>query len=168
MDYSRKAVEEGRDHEFDYRMIAADGRTVWLHQVVNIVSEPGQPIHLAGISFDISELKQAQERLKILGGRILKAQDEERSHIARELHDDIGQRLALASMDMARLEAPGDAVYESAPRSSSRQSRKQILEIANDIRALAYNLHLTSWIYEALCPPAMNFAGSSRLVEIST
>ena len=140
LDYSRKAVEEGRDHEFDYRMIAADGRTVWLHQVVNIVSEPGQPIHLAGISFDISELKQAQERLKILGGRILKAQDEERSHIARELHDDIGQRLALASMDMSRLEAPGTQSTNQL-RGAAAGIRKQILEIANDIRALAHNLH---------------------------
>jgi PAS domain S-box-containing protein len=140
LEYSRKAVQEGRDHEFDYRMVAANGRTIWLHQVVNLVCEPGQPMHLAGISIDISELKHVQERLEILGGRILKAQDDERSHIARELHDDIGQRLALASMDLARLETTSTESTNEL-RGAVTSVRKQILEITNDIRALAHGLH---------------------------
>jgi PAS domain S-box-containing protein len=140
LEYSHKAVQEGRDHEFDYRMIDANGRTIWLHQVVSVVCEPGQPMHLAGISFDISELKQAQERLKILGGRILKAQDEERSRIARELHDDIGQRLALVGMDLARMEmARGELTNEFHGEVAKTKTR--IVEIANDIRALSHGLH---------------------------
>src|SRR6202042_1174073 len=49
LDHSSKAVQEGRDHEFDYRILAADGHTVWLRHVVNLVRQPGQPLHIAGI-----------------------------------------------------------------------------------------------------------------------
>jgi len=78
--------------------------------------------------------------LKILGGRILKAQDDERSHIARELHDDIGQRLALVSMDLSRLESPR-AQSTNELRGAASGIKKQISEIANDVRALAHGLH---------------------------
>jgi PAS domain S-box-containing protein len=140
LEYSSTAVQEGRDHEFDYRILAADGRTIWLRQVVNLVREPDQPLHLAGISFDITELKLAQERLNILGGRILKAQDEERSRIARELHDDIGQRLAFVGMDLGRLER---AKMESVTdfRKAVAEVKTQVSEITRDIGALAHDLH---------------------------
>jgi PAS domain S-box-containing protein len=140
LEYSRRAVLEDRDHEFDYRMIAANGRTIWLRQVVNVVSEHGQPIHLAGVSFDISELKHAEERLKILGGRILKAQDEERSRIARELHDDIGQRLSLVNIDLARLEMTKAEVANEFRRGIT-EIKNQVSEITSDIGALAHGLH---------------------------
>ena len=120
--------------------LAADGRTIWLRQVVNLVRQPGQPLHLAGISFDITELKLAQERLHILGGRILKAQDEERSRIARELHDDIGQRLAFVGMDLGRLEhTKTESVSDF--RKSIAEVKTQVSEITRDIAALAHDLH---------------------------
>jgi PAS domain S-box-containing protein len=105
LDYSRKAVREGRNHEFDYHMFATDGHTVWLHQTANLVREFQQPIHLIGISFDISPLKQAPEQSQILGRRLLKAQDEERARIARELDDDIGHRLSMVSIDLGLWQA---------------------------------------------------------------
>ena len=140
LDYSSKAVQEGRDHEFDYRILAADGHTVWLRHVVNLVRQPGQPLHLAGISFDITELKLAQERLHILGGRILKAQDGERSRIARELHDDIGQRLAFVCMDLGRLEhTKTDSITDF--RRAIGEVKTQASEITRDVGALAHDLH---------------------------
>ena len=42
-----------------------------------------------------SELRTSYERIRDLGARLLKAQDDERSHMARELHDDISQQMAL-------------------------------------------------------------------------
>jgi signal transduction histidine kinase len=140
LDYSSKAVQEGRDHEFDYRILAADGHTVWLRHVVNLVRQPGQPLHLAGISFDITELKLAQERLHILGGRILKAQDEERSRIARELHDDIGQRLAFVCMDLGRLEHTKTESITDFRRAIG-EVKTQASEITRDVGALAHDLH---------------------------
>ena len=51
------------DYEFEYRMIAADGRIVWLHDIVSVVREAGEPISLRGFLIDITERKRAQEAL---------------------------------------------------------------------------------------------------------
>jgi two-component system, cell cycle sensor histidine kinase and response regulator CckA len=61
------ASREGRDHEFEYRMIAADGRVVWLRDIVSVVQAPGSPTRLVGIMLDITaqkrELEDAQPQL---------------------------------------------------------------------------------------------------------
>ena len=140
LEQSRKAIREGRNHEFDYRMLAADGHTVWLHQTVNLVHEPQQPLHLIGISFDVSPLKHAQDQLQIMGGHLLRAQDEERARIARELHDDIGQRLSIVSIDLGLLETPGvKSVEEFHGRVAD--AKKQISEIIKDLSCLSHGLH---------------------------
>ena len=57
------ATAEKRNHEFEYRMLAADGRVVWLRDIVNVVVEHDQPTKLRGIMVDITERKQAGELL---------------------------------------------------------------------------------------------------------
>ena len=52
-----------------------------------------------GSAVDITDQKQAQEALEKLSGKLIDAQEQERSRIARELHDDISQRLALLSLE---------------------------------------------------------------------
>ena len=59
-----KATEEKRKHEFECRMIAADGRTVWLRNIVNVIGGNGQPSELVCVSVDITERKQAEEKLQ--------------------------------------------------------------------------------------------------------
>lgn len=55
------AQHESRSHySFDYRMLAADGRTVWLRDVVNVVDGNDGRRRLVGVMFDISELKRAE------------------------------------------------------------------------------------------------------------
>lgn len=53
-----------QDHEFEYRMIAADGRIVWLHDIVSVKSEPGGVLCLRGFMLDITRRKQAEEDLR--------------------------------------------------------------------------------------------------------
>jgi PAS domain S-box-containing protein len=53
-----------QDHEFEYRMIAADGRVVWLHDIVSVKIEPGGGTYLSGIMLDITKRKQAEEELR--------------------------------------------------------------------------------------------------------
>jgi PAS domain S-box-containing protein len=53
-----------RPHDFEYRMVAADGRIVWLHDVVTVVVENDQPVRLRGVMLDITERKRAEEALK--------------------------------------------------------------------------------------------------------
>ncbi|MDZ7748987.1 MAG: PAS domain S-box protein [Halofilum sp. (in: g-proteobacteria)] len=62
-DYCARASAEGRRHAFDYRMLAADGRTVWLRDVVSVVTTDERVTKLVGVMIDITAEKEAQERL---------------------------------------------------------------------------------------------------------
>ncbi|MHC4721292.1 MAG: PAS domain-containing protein [Planctomycetota bacterium] len=63
IDYCTKATTEKRDHELEYRMIAADGRTVWLRDIVHVVVENNEPVKLRGIMTDITERKLVEEEI---------------------------------------------------------------------------------------------------------
>jgi PAS domain S-box-containing protein len=58
------ATAENRDHAFEYRMIAADGRIVWLGDLVTVVVEGDRATRLLGVMFDITERKRAEEALR--------------------------------------------------------------------------------------------------------
>jgi PAS domain S-box-containing protein len=57
----REAARRGEDHRFDYRMIAADGRVVWLRDIVSVREAAGGRRQLAGISLDVTAEKHEQE-----------------------------------------------------------------------------------------------------------
>ena len=57
----RCAVNEHRNHSFEYRVIAADGRTVWVRDVTSVLIAAGVPTKLCGIMLDITESKRAEE-----------------------------------------------------------------------------------------------------------
>ena len=59
-----RAAAQGKDYRIEYRMIAADGREVWLSDRVTIEASGGQPVSLRGISVDITERKQAEAALR--------------------------------------------------------------------------------------------------------
>ncbi len=59
--YRRVATSEGRDHELEYRMVAADGRKVWFQDLVFVdVGEDGHPQRLVGIMVDVTRRKRAE------------------------------------------------------------------------------------------------------------
>ncbi|HEY0844825.1 MAG TPA: EAL domain-containing protein [Noviherbaspirillum sp.] len=58
--YCATQTQAGADHDFEYRMIASDGRVVWLKDAVRVGLHDGKPVSLRGIMFDISEQKHAQ------------------------------------------------------------------------------------------------------------
>ncbi|QXD16761.1 PAS domain S-box protein [Rhodocaloribacter litoris] len=62
--FCARATEECRRHTFEYRMIAADGRVVWLRDVVNVLAEDGRPVRLVGVMLDITEQKEAERQLR--------------------------------------------------------------------------------------------------------
>ncbi len=63
--YCRKGVSEGRDHEFEYRMLAADGRPVWLRDIVRMVKDDrGRVQLLRGLMIDITERRRTGRALE--------------------------------------------------------------------------------------------------------
>ncbi len=84
-------------------------------------------------------LRSAQENLRQLAGRLIHSQEEERSRIAREMHDDWAQRLASLEIDTARLEA-----YLTRDDEASlilRTVREQVMNLAEDVHSLSRQLH---------------------------
>ncbi len=77
IDFCVKATTEGRPHEFEYRFIAADGRVVWLHDLVTVVTEDDKPRRLRGVMVDVTDrvrtqqaLGVSEERYRLLAGNV--------------------------------------------------------------------------------------------------
>ncbi len=92
-------LREGRALQVEERIQLADGMHTYLSVKFPIYNEWGAPEGLCGIATDITELKKAQERLRLLSGSIMAGQEKERTAIARELHDELGQILTALRMD---------------------------------------------------------------------
>jgi len=61
----REALAAGRDHEFEYRAVAADGREVWLRDIVRVVKDGDEPIRtLRGLTVDLTELRRSERALR--------------------------------------------------------------------------------------------------------
>jgi len=84
-------------------------------------------------------LKQSQQ-MRELSRRLLQAQDEERRHIARELHDSAGQTLAVLGMNLAQLRREAE---EKAPdiAKSAQASEQLVQQLIQEIRTTSYLLH---------------------------
>jgi PAS domain S-box-containing protein len=135
----QKQTRISKHFDLAFRLLAQDGRVVWIQNVVSIEPSNGGHHKLHGFMIDISHRKRAEEALKDLGGRLIASQEEERRRVARELHDDFNQRLAILSIDLERLT---NEVSTSAKLSRQFDSLKaQTQEIAIDIHRLAYKLH---------------------------
>jgi PAS domain S-box-containing protein len=136
-----KCVEysNARDnYELDYRMIARDGKVVWLHNLVTVVRENNQPKTIRGFSIDITENKQTEAALTDMSGRLINAQEDERRRVARELHDDLNQRMALLSIELEQL---GQMKEPLDLRARLNDLQHQAQEISADIHRISYKLH---------------------------
>jgi signal transduction histidine kinase len=89
---------------------------------------------------DITARKQAEEERLELSGRLIRAQEDERSRLARELHDDFNQRLAVLAIDLERTAA----IISDSPLQATRQLHElwnRVSEIGTDLHSLSHRLH---------------------------
>jgi PAS domain S-box-containing protein len=100
----------------------------------------GKPRGAVGTALDVTERKLAEAALASVSRRLIEAQEKERTRIARDLHDDIGQRLALLAIGLEQLQQNAhDLPAETQSRIS--ELRKDASEIATDIQSLSHELH---------------------------
>lgn len=93
------------------------------------------------ISQLVSRLRRlTEEAMSTVDRKLIEAEERERAWIARELHDDFSQRMALVCVNLERLQqALSDS--EAVARRDALQVRQQILDLATDIQALSRHLH---------------------------
>jgi PAS domain S-box-containing protein len=90
--------------EWECQVALPEGKAGWQHWVCHVVGGTNtQVTELQAIGRDITDRKRADEADRTLSGKLIEAQEQERARIARELHDDINQRLASASIDVSAI-----------------------------------------------------------------
>lgn len=134
-----------------------DGTTIWGRLHVCRLKLPGEePSVVLAMVEDVTKGKQAEQKLKDsqsalheLTARLIQAQEEERHRLARELHDDIGQRLSVLMIEMERLsqEMP---VMARAQVEGFGNILQQIDELTADVHQLSHQLHSTKLHYIGL------------------
>ena len=127
--------------QVSYRMIRPDGEVVWVERNSRAYfDEHGRVLRVIGMVADITQRKRAEEALSSLSRRLIQAQEAERARIARDLHDDIGQRLALLTVTVEQLTEIRSHTSDEG-RSHLDALRAQTAEISASVRALAHELH---------------------------
>jgi PAS domain S-box-containing protein len=91
-----------------------------------------------GFVRDISERKKAEQIARDFSGHLLHAQEAERARLARELHDDLTQRLARAAIDAGRIER-GASVADATD--TLRELREELVRLSEDVHSISYQLH---------------------------
>jgi len=108
------------------------------------------------VAADITEGKQAEEVLSTFSCRLIEAQEKERAWIARELHDDINQRVALVSVTLESLKL-GLPSSEVQARCRLEETKQQVKDLGNDVQALSHRLHSSKLDYLELATACRGF-----------
>ena len=115
------------------RYLTKDGRWRWLNWT--IAAAAAGESQMSSAARDVTEEKLAREKLRDLAAQLMTAQDEERRRIARELHDDVTQRLSTVGIELGLLKRSG-----SQPEVVDGL-QAQIFELSDDLRSLSHSLH---------------------------
>jgi signal transduction histidine kinase len=92
---------------------------------------------ISWLLYEHRKRRRSEAEARELGGRLINAHEEERARIARELHDDVTQRLAALAIDAARNERNAGLTGRAAMRSM----REGLVRLSEDVHALSYRLH---------------------------
>jgi len=140
------------DFELECRLRRFDGEYRWLVDIgVPRFESDGTFLGYVGSCIDITDRKTSEESLHSLSGRLISAQEEERARIARELHDDFSQRLALLGIGLGELwKRLSPAEVEE--RSSVLEMLRGTKEISADLHSLSHQLHSSKLEHVGLVP----------------
>ena len=154
-----EALKTKRPFSQEYRLRRSDGVYRWMLDVASPrVNGDGTFGGFIGSASDTTDQKLAQQALAKVSGQLIEAQEKERSRIARDLHDDICQRLALLSMEIEQANRSS-----SGPPAATKQSlaniRKHCSEIAGDVQSLSHQLHSSTLDYLGVVSAIRAFCG---------
>jgi PAS domain S-box-containing protein len=123
------------------RLRRYDGQYRWMLDIgVPRFHKDGSFAGYIGSCVDVTDHKLAEEALSGMSRKLLEAQEQERARIARELHDDIGQRLAMLTIDLDQVQQ----IWPDLPPEVWRRMlelRQQTRQISAGVQSLAHDLH---------------------------
>jgi PAS domain S-box-containing protein len=134
-----KVLSERRSYQVEERVHQKDGNHTYLSVKFPLYDESGDIVSVCGISTDITDVKKAQDQLRRLSGSIMANQEKERSAIARELHDELGQILTALNMDSVWL-------HEHLKETDAKAARRALTmcelidKTIEEVRSLAIRL----------------------------
>jgi PAS domain S-box-containing protein len=109
-----RVFADGHPRQLEERVPQEDGIHIYLSVKFPLYDEGGSVNRVCGISTDITELKRAQDQLRRLSDGIMASQEKERTAVARELHDELGQVLTALRIDSVWLRDRLDGTDEKA------------------------------------------------------
>jgi PAS domain S-box-containing protein len=162
----REAVRTRNPFQLEHRIRRADGTLGWTYsRAVPLLDGNGEILEWFGAASDVTARKEAEDnfrklaqkldsevrartreleeqshRVRKLSWRLLRSQDEERRHIARELHDSVGQTLTVLDIDLELFMQ--QAGYKSSEVASKiDEIKKTVQQLHREIRTTSYLLH---------------------------
>ena len=116
--------------------------TLWAEHGIEIVTALAvmlaQALLIAGLLFERARRRSAEREARELGGRLISAHEDEGRRLARELHDDVTQRLAGLSMEAATLSRHADLQARTAAEVAMG---RELAGLSREVHAMAYRLH---------------------------
>jgi signal transduction histidine kinase len=135
----REVVNRSRDEFRTEYLSTSPVRQRWFQLRITRFEKAGM-LRVVAAHEDITEIKRSQEALAALSARLMQSQEEERRHIARELHDATGQNLGALALNLARLQKllpdTDNKTHEAAHESLALAE-----QCLREIRTMSYLLH---------------------------
>ncbi len=135
------ALKSGQESSAQYRIMRPDGSMRWLASYGRRHSRTGSEQYvLMGVTIDITESQRVQREHAEFAGRLLTAQEAEGARIARELHDDLGQSIALFAVQLHKATV---LMQSKLPEgvATLQDLRAKISHIARHVSTLSHQLH---------------------------
>lgn len=137
-------------YKIRYRIARPDGDVSWIEESGRaFFDEAAVMVRLIGIAADVTEARNSERALRDLSGRLITSQEEERRRVGRELHDSIGQELALLAAHAHRI-GSGISDSEGTTRADVHELHRKIKELAPKVSDLSHRLHSSELEYLGL------------------
>jgi PAS domain S-box-containing protein len=159
METYTQAFNRREEFKIEYRLRRHDEEYRWVLDIgVPRLNHERSFVGYIGIGIDISDHKRAEEVLSGLSRTVIEAEERERNRIARDLHEDIGQRLSLLAIGIEELKNDlSNPTVQLLDRIDSVW--KQTLEVSNDVKASAHELYSPRLEYLGIAAVLRSFCG---------